>query len=71
MSDFVTVECTLPQGITIDCGVPGEDYAWTHVPGPSKGKYGSARVPKTTWDAWLKANAKSRLVRDKCVRLRK
>lgn len=69
MTDFVTVLCKLPQGITIDCGVPGKDYAWVHVPGPLHGSAGRARVPTATWESWLACNKDLHIVKDGSVRL--
>lgn len=69
MTDFVTVLCKLPQGITIDVGTPGESYSWVNVPGPSRGSAGRAQVPITTWESWLKRNKNLRIVKDGSVRL--
>lgn len=74
VTDFVTVICKLPQGITIDCGTPGKkDYTWVHVPGTPAGSkvgtvFGRAKVPANAWDSWLKRNKDLHFVKDGSVK---
>lgn len=69
---MAAVRCSLPNGYTIEVGVPGEKgYAYYDLkPGTPK-KPSVQNIPAEVIYPWLKANAKLRYVLDKSIYVEK